>query len=486
VHVIEHHHVTHQQKSEPPAHLVQDLYDALSRRTQLTRPNNVATNYTYDPLSRLQSVLHQLSGSTIDGATYTVDNAGNRTSKTDKLANVTSNYAYDPIYQLTGVTQGGPSTESYTYDLVSNRLTSTAGSYAYNNSNELTASPTATFTYDSNGNTLTKTDSTGTTTYSWDFEDRLTSVTLPGTGGTVAFKYDPLRRRIQKATSSLTTSYLYDGSNLLEEIDASGNLLARYTQTQKKDEPLAMLRSGTTNFYQADGLGSVTSLSTATGTLANTYAYDSLGNLTGSTGSVMNPLRYTARDVDPETSLYFLRARYYDPGLGRFLSEDPIRFAGGINSYDYVRNNPANLVDPSGLAPTPTCGVNCDTVLPNGKTIGDIVRQYRAVLLDVLNAQIKADQAAPSDPIAALTGTLGAIASINGPIDFKNIFKHQAKASFLGDAGNFTYYAIGSGFLPTTELDAGASLYAILTHRSLMSPSARAVRNAALAANGCE
>src|SRR5258708_13603804 len=91
-------------------------YDALSRRTQMTRPNSMSTLYAYDNLSRLQSVLHQLSGSTIDGASYTVDNAGNRTAKTDQRANVTSNYTYDPIYELTQATQGGNTTQSSTYD----------------------------------------------------------------------------------------------------------------------------------------------------------------------------------------------------------------------------------------------------------------------------------------------------------------------------------------------------------------------------------
>ena len=94
----------------------------MSRRTQMTRPNNLTTNYSYDNQSRLLSVLHQLSGSTIDGATYTVDAAGNRTSKTDQHASVTSNYAYDAIYELTGVTQGTNTTESYSYDPVGNRL----------------------------------------------------------------------------------------------------------------------------------------------------------------------------------------------------------------------------------------------------------------------------------------------------------------------------------------------------------------------------
>jgi len=326
-------------------------YDALGRRTQLTRPNNIATNYAYDPLSRLQSVLHQLSGSTIDGTAYTVDNAGNRTSKTDKLANVTSNYAYDPIYQLTGVNQGGPTTESYTYDAVGNRLSSTAGSYSYNTSNEMTSSPTATFTFDNNGNTLTKANSTGTTSYAWDFENRLTSVTLPGTAGTVTFRYDPFGRRIQKSSSSATTNFLYDGSNSLEEVDTSGNVLARYTGTQNMDEPLAMLRAGVTSYYHADGLGSITSLSNAAGSVANTYTYDSFGNLTAPTGSITNPFRYTAREFDSETNLYFYRARYYDPATGRFHNEDAISFAGGINFYDYVQNSPVRLTDPFGWSP---------------------------------------------------------------------------------------------------------------------------------------
>jgi YD repeat-containing protein len=96
--------------------------------------------------------------------------------------------------------------ESYTYGSVGNRLTSAAGSYAYNASNEMTSSTTATFTYDNNGNTTSKTDSTGTTNYTWDFENRLSSITLPGNGGTMQFKYDPAGRRIYKSSSAGTYS----------------------------------------------------------------------------------------------------------------------------------------------------------------------------------------------------------------------------------------------------------------------------------------
>jgi RHS repeat-associated protein len=335
-------------------------YDALNRRTQLTRPNNVATNYSYDNQSRLLSALHQLSGSTIDGAVYTVDAAGNRTAKTDKYANVTSNYAYDAIYELTGVTQGANTTESYTYDPVGNRLSSLGVSpYSFNTSNELTATPSASYTYDSNGNTLTKTASGSTTNYTWDYENRLSSVILPGTGGTVSFRYDPADRRIQKVytqdSTSTTTNYVYDGKgpNLIEEVDNNGNVLARYVYGLRLDEPLAELRSGTTIYYQMDGMGSATSLSSSSGALANTYTYDSLGNLTASTGSATNPFRYTGREFDPETNLYFYRARYYDPIVGRFVSEDSVKFDGGINFYAYVGNNPINYRDPSGQSPLP-------------------------------------------------------------------------------------------------------------------------------------
>ena len=318
----------------------------------MTRPNGISTNYSYDNLSRLLSVLHQAGVSTIDGATYTVDAAGNRTAKTDQRAGVTSSYSYDPLYELTQVVQGANTTESYSYDQVGNRLSSLGVSpYSYNVSNQLTAKPGVSYTYDNNGNTTSKTDSTGTTNYAWDFENRLTSVTLPGSGGTVTFAYDPFGRRIKKATSSTTSIFAYDGDNLIEETNSSGAAVARYEDTQNIDEPLAMLRSATTSYYHADGLGSVTSLSNAAGSLAQTYTFDSFGKQTGSSGLLTNPFQYTARESDTETGLYYYRARYYDASAGRFLSEDPIGLIGGVNKYQYVRNQPLILTDSTGLCP---------------------------------------------------------------------------------------------------------------------------------------
>ena len=331
-------------------------YDALSRRTSLTRPNGITTSYAYDSVSHLLSVLHKAGANTLDGASYTYDPAGNRTAKANYLNGITSNYSYDPIYELTQVTQGGSTTESYTYDPVGNRLSSSGvPNYNYNVSNELTSDSSGGFTYDANGNTLS--DAQGRS-FTWDFENRLTQAVVPGTnGGTTTFKYDPFGRRIYKSSPTWTGAFVYDGDNLLETLNASGAVVSDYTQGGM-DEPFAELRSGTTSYYQ-EGPDSVTSLSNAAGALANTYIYDSFGNLTNSTGTLRNPFQYTAREFDQETSLYYYRARYYDAETGRFISEDPMGFDAGVNFYAYVENNPINYIDPSGLCKEPNRFWNC-------------------------------------------------------------------------------------------------------------------------------
>lgn len=222
-------------------------------------------------------------------------------------------------------------------------------SYTTNASNELTAIPGVSYTYDSNGNTLTKTVGSDTTTYTWDYENRLTSVTLPSSGGTVSFKYDPYGRRIFKSSSAETSVFVYDGDNLVEETNSSGSVVARYSQAQYIDEPLAMLRSAATSYYEADGLGSITSLSNGAGSLAQTYTFDSFGKQTASSGSLVNPFQYTGRESDPETGLYYYRARYYDPFVGRFIGEDEIGNDDSANLYRYVGNSPADFKDPTGF-----------------------------------------------------------------------------------------------------------------------------------------
>src|SRR5947207_1013822 len=198
---------------------------------------------------------------------------------------------------------------------------------------------------ENNGNLISK---TGGTTYSWDFENRLTRV-APSGGSQVNFKYDPMGRRIQKSSSSGTVNYIYDHAYVLEEVDTAGTLVTRYTQNLGIDERLVTLKSGTASYYEADGLGTITSLSNSSGALAKTYIYDSFGRLFSSSGPASNPYGFTGRELDSETGLQYYRARYYDPAIGRFLSEDPIRFQAGMNFYAYVGNSPLNAIDPSGM-----------------------------------------------------------------------------------------------------------------------------------------
>jgi len=169
----------------------------------------------------------------------------------------------------------------------------------------------------------------------------------------VTFKYDPFGRRIYKQSSQATSIFVYDGDNLAQTVNAAGSTVARYTETQNIDEPLAMQQGTTTDYYDADGLGSITSLTSGTGSLSQTYTFDSFGRTTASSGSLTNPLQDTARELDAETNLYYYRARYYDPVAGRFNSEDPISFGGGSNFYDYVQNSPIGHSDPFGLRAKP-------------------------------------------------------------------------------------------------------------------------------------
>ena len=170
------------------------------------------------------------------------------------------------------------------------------------------------------------------------------------TGGDVLQNGYSLMLLPVKGNSLRPTIYLYDGPNLTEEMDGGGNVLARYTFSRKIDQPLSVLRSGVTSYYEQDGIGSVSALSNSTGALASTYSYDSFGNLTASVGNITNPFRYTGREFDSETGIYFYRARYYDPAPGRFMGEDLARFDQGGNFYVYVSNNPLVFIDPTGLA----------------------------------------------------------------------------------------------------------------------------------------
>jgi len=161
--------------------------------------------------------------------------------------------------------------------------------------------------------------------------------------------YDALGRRIEKVVNGVSTRYIYDNEDILFEVDGTGAAQAIYLHGPGIDEPLAMFRGGAgggTFTYHADGLGSIATMTDGSGAPARSYTYDSFGRIVDQTETVSNPYTYTSREFDSETSLFYYRARYYDPTTGRFLQEDPL-FT--LNLYAYARNNSVNFSDPSGL-----------------------------------------------------------------------------------------------------------------------------------------
>ncbi len=333
-------------------------YDPNDNRTQMTAPGNDVTTYnSYTAANQLAS----MGPSGGPYTTFTYDSLHRLSQKVLPNGTITTP-TYDSLNQLLSLahtTQPLLST-NYTYDVLGNRLTRTdspsltpppattsANTWNYDVANRLLTRPGVTHTYDNNGNTLTKTDASGTTTYGYDFENRLISVSAPG-GITASYAYDPFGRRISKTVNGVGTRYLYDGMNIIKEYDGTGALLATYVHGPGMDEPIAMTRGGQVSYYHADGLGSITGLTNSSQAVVQTYGYDGFGTLT-QTPTVQNPYTYTGREWDAETGLYYYRARYYDPKVGRFLQQDPIGMAGGINLYAYVGSNPINFIDPSGL-----------------------------------------------------------------------------------------------------------------------------------------
>src|SRR5262249_10905199 len=143
----------------------------------------------------------------------------------------------------------------------------------------------------------------------------------------------------------------YDGEDIIQQ--TTTGLVTRYVHGPDIDEALAKADASNTitGYFSADGLGSITRITDAGGNEVKSYEYDPWGNRTESGTLTVDGADYgfAGREWDAETGLYYYRARYYDPKAGRFISEDPIAFLGGINMYAYVRNGPTILVDPSGL-----------------------------------------------------------------------------------------------------------------------------------------
>ncbi|HQY57678.1 MAG: RHS repeat-associated core domain-containing protein [Nitrospira sp.] len=335
-------------------------------------------------MMRFAAVSHHLTATStqINKADYVYNPVGNRTSLTDRRGNQA--FGYDQLDRLTSASHPlllDP--QAFAYDAVGNRTT---GGTVVNQGNQLTADANFAYQYDDNGNLTRKTLlATGNySQYTYDAENRLTQVQEFAAGNptaitTSSYRYDGLERRIEKVANDQTKRYVYDGEDILLEYDGSNVLQSRYTHGPTADEPIAVTNGGNTFFYHADGVGTVTELTDSVGVVAKAYVYDSYGTILEATGSLDQSYGYTGRELDQESGLYYYRARYYDPSNGRFLQKDPIGLYGGINLYRYVRNNPPNGTDSSGLAPnSPSHAVNPSNRKPEsviGGPAGTIICQ---------------------------------------------------------------------------------------------------------------
>jgi RHS repeat-associated protein len=334
-------------------------YDNVGNPTGQTNPNNTSISRTYDASNRLTGVINTSTVSgTIASFSYTLDKVGNRTKVVDTEG--TTTYEYDKLYRLTYVSYPDAKSTIYSYDPMGNRLamTTTLGvtDYTYDAADRLLTAGATAFTWDADGNMLTK----GSQAFTYDAINRLTQV-VSGTL-TVGYAYEGDGRRASKTVNGAKTNYTYDTiaglAYVLTETTGGDTSLYTYGTDLIADTNPA----GVQSYYHTDGLGSTRGLTSGSGQVTARYTYDAFGATRSSSGTGSTTFKFAGEQMDGETGLIYLRARYYDPGTGRFLTKDPIpglaEFSQTINPYVYVGNNPVNLTDPKGeLAPLVAAGL---------------------------------------------------------------------------------------------------------------------------------
>ncbi|WP_227006980.1 RHS repeat-associated core domain-containing protein [Xanthomonas oryzae] len=329
-------------------------YDAAGRRKSMQAATQAEVVYAYDNADRLTGITQGA-----EKVSFAYDNANRLTTQT--LPNqVQTVYTYNNADQVTGMAwgkAGQPALGSlgYGYNTVGQLIAQTgthapqalpaasSGNTFDDNNRQISANNVA-LSYDESGNLL----SDGSRIYVWDDRDRLSQIQQGGT--TIAsFSYDALGRRSAKTEGGTSTQYLYDGLNAVQE--AQGSAINPILTGLGIDQRYARNDTGGRAYFLTDLLGSTRLLTNITGNTVQRYDYDPYGNTTKTSTAYTNPYQYTGREHDLN-GLYYYRARYYQPWLGRFISEDPIQLAAGPNSYLYVSGNPVSLTDPLGLVTT--------------------------------------------------------------------------------------------------------------------------------------
>jgi RHS repeat-associated protein len=345
-------------------------YDALNRLTEINRYGDLTGTisvadsiYSYDAAGRLTNITHKYGASkkglppatAIASYGFSYD-ATNRITQSSGIDG-THDYSYDDTNQLTAANHTTQANEAYSYDANGNR---TSVGYGTGTDNRLLTDGTYNYTYDDEGNRTKRVEiATGKVTeYNWDYRNRLTSVKFKDAGGnvtkTIEYIYDVNNQRIGKKINGVVAErYVIDRNQIALVFDGNGDRAHRYLYGTGVDQVLADETPTSMVWALADNQGTVKDLVDNSGAVLNHITYDSYGRVIAVTNPAVEfRYGYTGREQDNETALDYYRARYYDPSVGRFISQDPIGFsAGDSNLYRYVLNSPVNATDPSGLEP---------------------------------------------------------------------------------------------------------------------------------------
>lgn len=346
-------------------------YDQANKLASVTMPGPLTTQYDYDVANRLVAV-GTFSGTSpgqtlLSSFSYSLDKVGNRLQVFFSGPPVPGNsslpsntkYTYDALYRLTSVTNGGQ-TVQYNYDAVGNRVKATSAAqsafYTYDDADEMLTGGGNAFGYDGNGSMISKLTPVGSTAYSWNSARSLVSVS--GNNGTVQYDYDADGNRLSQQSTAGTYNYVTDParvpSAVISEQGPDGPLTYQYGLSL-----IGLNSASGTQYTGIDGIGSIANVVSSSGALKVNYAYDPWGRLQ----TPVDPLgtkekyKWAGEAFDNATGLYYLRARYYDPTTGRFLSQDPVEGSAASpwdrNRYVYARNNPLRFRDPNGLSAEP-------------------------------------------------------------------------------------------------------------------------------------